>query len=54
MPFCDLCKYRSQKEWFDLGAASVAEAQEDLLLAHTTTTQYESPFLFAALRRSTH
>ena len=45
--FCDLCKYRSQRELFDLGAASVAEAQEDLVLAHTPTTRYESPFLFA-------
>ena len=41
--FCDLCKYRSQRELFDLGAASVAEAQEDLVLAHTPTTRYESP-----------
>ena len=40
--FCDLCKYRSQEELFDLLAASVAEAQEDLVLAHTTTTRYES------------
>ena len=45
--FCDLCKDRSQRELFDLGAASVAEAQEDLVLAHTPTTRYESPFLFA-------
>ena len=34
-------------ELFDLGAASVAEAQEDLVLAHTPTTRYESSFFFA-------
>ena len=36
-----------ERELFDLGAASVAEAQENLVLAHTPTTRYESPFLFA-------
>ena len=36
--FCDICKYCSQRELFDLGAASVAEAREDVVLAHTPTT----------------
>ena len=40
-----ICIHRTKQEIKDLGVASIREAQEDLLLAHTPTTRYLSPFL---------
>ena len=40
-----ICIPRTKQEIKDFGVASIREEQEDLLLAHTPTTRYLSPFL---------
>ena len=40
-----VCIHRTRRELHDLGVASLSEAQEDLFLAHTSTTRYQNPFL---------